>query len=667
MASYTPNLNLYKPDDSDDYVDFRAEFNSNMNILDQSDGNQNLAEAYDDTATYAVGDYVIYDGLLYKCDTAVATAETFDPTKWTHVLVTDEMSSGGGGGGGGSTKQIAYLKWQITKVRGSSPHNGCMQMQEFYLSQAGSIYAWNANVSVSSNMAGVSSSYDADKIVDGNLSTKYCTNAWGNVQTNECNIVISLGETITLTSQSSYSFVTGDDETSRDPVSWKLYGSLDGTTWDELDSRDDVDVTTSRRTRTNEFFTNIQGGGSSGHTIYDKDGTALAQESGLQFTGAVSVSDDSVNGRTVVDVEGGGNYYLNTLYSTEEKKIGYWTDGKPLYQKTIDCGALPNNTTKTIAHNISNIDYSVIIRGSAKNPNNGIEIPLPYVYGNTRCLQTYINDTNIVLISTENMSVYTKSYVTIQYTKTTDTADLNPQIGNVIYLPTIYSEEERQIGVWTDGKPLYQKTITVNSVSLPATDGVDVLLSAYGINDVEKIIDIKGRDETVNAYIPYLSQSGNTLYLITISSDNPLKLRISRNGGAISNQTFVITVQYTKTTDTAGSGDWTPSGVPAVHYSTSEHVIGTWIDGKPLYEKTFTGLSQATSGTAWIVVTGTDIANLKEIINADVYGLSGENALVHMAIAEYTAYQNKLRIEMVSNTFDRTITMATIQYTKTTD
>jgi hypothetical protein len=48
-----------------------------------------------------------------------------------------------------------------------------------------------------------------------------------------------------------------------------------------------------------------------------------------------------------------------------------------------------------------------------------------------------------------------------------------------------------------------------------------------------------------------------------------------------------LTLRYTKTTDTAGSGQWTPQGVPAVHYSTDEQIVGTWIDRKPLYEKTF--------------------------------------------------------------------------------
>lgn len=108
MASYTPNLNLYKPDDSDDYKDFREGFNDNMDALDQrGDANQNIAEDYDETETYVVGDYVTYNGLLYKCVTAVATAENFDPTKWTHVVVTDEMGSGGGSYTAGDGIKIA--------------------------------------------------------------------------------------------------------------------------------------------------------------------------------------------------------------------------------------------------------------------------------------------------------------------------------------------------------------------------------------------------------------------------------------------------------------------------------------------------------------------------------------------------------------------------------
>jgi len=42
----------------------------------------NIAEEYDNTSTYAVGDVVIYEGQVYKCKTAVNVAEDFDNTKW---------------------------------------------------------------------------------------------------------------------------------------------------------------------------------------------------------------------------------------------------------------------------------------------------------------------------------------------------------------------------------------------------------------------------------------------------------------------------------------------------------------------------------------------------------------------------------------------------------
>lgn len=42
-----------------------------------------VADAYDNTQTYTVGDIVIYNNTLYKCTTAVSTAEDFDSAKWT--------------------------------------------------------------------------------------------------------------------------------------------------------------------------------------------------------------------------------------------------------------------------------------------------------------------------------------------------------------------------------------------------------------------------------------------------------------------------------------------------------------------------------------------------------------------------------------------------------
>lgn len=59
----------------------------------------NIADDYSASSTYNVGDYAIYSGVLYKCSTAITTAENFTPAHWLAVLVMAEVAAGGGGGG----------------------------------------------------------------------------------------------------------------------------------------------------------------------------------------------------------------------------------------------------------------------------------------------------------------------------------------------------------------------------------------------------------------------------------------------------------------------------------------------------------------------------------------------------------------------------------------
>ena len=56
----------------------------------------NIAHEYDPTATYNVGDYCIYQGVLYKCTTAIAVAEAWNSDHWTSALIVDEFGTGGG-------------------------------------------------------------------------------------------------------------------------------------------------------------------------------------------------------------------------------------------------------------------------------------------------------------------------------------------------------------------------------------------------------------------------------------------------------------------------------------------------------------------------------------------------------------------------------------------
>lgn len=100
MATTTTHYGFTKPG-VNDYVDISV-LNANYDNLDNVIYNNqvsaqaaldDLAPEYDATATYSVGDYVTYNKTLYKCTTAIATAEAFDDTKWTAVKVGGELKS----------------------------------------------------------------------------------------------------------------------------------------------------------------------------------------------------------------------------------------------------------------------------------------------------------------------------------------------------------------------------------------------------------------------------------------------------------------------------------------------------------------------------------------------------------------------------------------------
>lgn len=64
--------------------------------LASDESQANLADAYNETATYEAGYYVIYGGDLYKCLEDIDTPEEWDSTKWESCLITDEMATSGG-------------------------------------------------------------------------------------------------------------------------------------------------------------------------------------------------------------------------------------------------------------------------------------------------------------------------------------------------------------------------------------------------------------------------------------------------------------------------------------------------------------------------------------------------------------------------------------------
>lgn len=127
----------------------------------------------------------------------------------------------------------------------------------------------------------------------------------------------------------------------------------------------------------------------------------------LTYNGAYWTNEDPAGGNT---------------YSDTETVIGTWLN-KPLYRKVIDCGALPNATTKTVNHGISNLDRVCRFDCIALNTTTKTNVPVPIAISlnNTSSnLISTINDTVISFNTGANLSSYNSCFAVLEYTKTTD-------------------------------------------------------------------------------------------------------------------------------------------------------------------------------------------------------------------------------------------------------
>lgn len=110
-------------------------------------------------------------------------------------------------------------------------------------------------------------------------------------------------------------------------------------------------------------------------------------------------------------------------YSTNEVKTGgKWIDGKPIYKKVVDFGALPNATIKGVSFDNINADTFVKIEGIAMmNNSNAITIPFTDTTSATQSITIFVNSTSVSIdTGSTNRSDYNKCYITLEYTKTTD-------------------------------------------------------------------------------------------------------------------------------------------------------------------------------------------------------------------------------------------------------
>lgn len=245
-----------------------------------------------------------------------------------------------------------------------------------------------------------------------------------------------------------------------------------------------------------------------------------------------------------------------------------------------------------------------------------------------------------------------------------------PQETYDVFAPIIYSLEEREVGVWTDGKPLYEITIHVNA--LPSTT-YTLVSYPHGIVNIDKICDYQAIARWTTGETSHLDH----LALPTASSTDIARSSIEttvdttniyiRCGYDRSSLSADYTIRYTKTTDVAGSGTWGTDGVPMVHYDGAERIIGTWF-GETLYQKSFALTIPNTSGD--YLFPNTAIPNWNFTVNVDwtVNGIGPRAATPW--VTQYTMYLDEFSANGLYFYFQGTANAGlplhvTVQYTKT--
>ena len=111
-------------------------------------------------------------------------------------------------------------------------------------------------------------------------------------------------------------------------------------------------------------------------------------------------------------------------YSTEEKLIGTWIDGKPLYKKTILYkGTINADSNAIIASTVSNIDNVVLIEGTSyrQGSSGNYYCNISEPQSSKQLVNVYYEkNQNIFYIHCVATYVDTTFQITFKYTKTTD-------------------------------------------------------------------------------------------------------------------------------------------------------------------------------------------------------------------------------------------------------
>ncbi|MDD3241777.1 MAG: type II secretion system protein [Bacilli bacterium] len=176
-----------------------------------------------------------------------------------------------------------------------------------------------------------------------------------------------------------------------------------------------------------ETITNLQNQISSLQSQMDSKTASMQNEIDSLTTSLTSQA--TINTSLQNQINSSSSLIANTknkfTFSTSAEQLtgDKWINGKPIYTKTIDFGALPNTTTKTVAHNVLNVDIMWVdmensfIYYSSDNTSFPVIIADPNATAGAWYVRT--TKTQLSITTGSNRTAYS-AIVTVKYTKTTD-------------------------------------------------------------------------------------------------------------------------------------------------------------------------------------------------------------------------------------------------------
>ena len=119
-----------------------------------------------------------------------------------------------------------------------------------------------------------------------------------------------------------------------------------------------------------------------------------------------------------------------------------------------------------------------------------------------------------------------------------------------------YSTEEQVVGTWIDGKPIYQKTVIINSSYSVEKNQRTSITVPFSSTNTLSIVSIEGRirDSAWHNYYPLpgfkTSGAGTVAYFISVfMTDTGVNIQLGGISESFSTDYISVTAKYTKTTD----------------------------------------------------------------------------------------------------------------------